>query len=160
MAVLSTMRPFELRHLTAAERGLARTVFGRAIDLDRIQVMAVPYWNRAFVPTGWLIVWPTADALADFGANGTPLYLQARLIHELTHVWQAQQGVNLLLAKLHAGDGPAAYVYDLERDPGFARLNIEQQAMAVEHAFLCGRGVRTPHTAEVYRAALPDWGQA
>jgi hypothetical protein len=122
--------------------------------------MALPAWRRTFVPGGSLIVWPAAQALVDFGADGAPLRLQAIFMHELTHVWQAQQGVNLLLAKLKAGDGPRAYAYNLERGPGFAELNIEQQAMAVEHAFLARHGGPAPHAAEVYHAALPDWGRA
>jgi hypothetical protein len=154
------MRPMEIRRLTAAERRLAATVFGRAIDLDRVRILALPVWPRAFAPAGWLIAWPAAEALTDFCADEVSLRLQARLVHELTHVWQAQQGVNLLLAKVRAGDGPAAYAYDLGRGPEFARLNIEQQAMVVEHSFLAMRGARTPHPAEVYRAALPDWPRA
>jgi hypothetical protein len=154
------MRPMEVRRLTPAERGLAMTVFGRAIDLPRVRILALPVWRRAFAPTGWLIAWPSLEALADFGAENVPLRLQARLVHELTHVWQAQQGVNLLFAKLRAGDGPGSYAYDLERGPEFARLNIEQQAMAVEHSFLAMRGARTPHKIEVYLAALPDWPRA
>jgi hypothetical protein len=160
MTTSAMMRPLEKRRLTQAEAGLARSVFGPAIDLDRVRILALPFWRRAFVPGGGLIAWPAAAAMADFGGAGAPLRLQARLIHELTHVWQAQQGVNLLIAKLKAGDGPAAYAYDLERGPEFARLNIEQQAMAVEHAFLAGRGARTQHAPEVYLAALPDWRRA
>jgi hypothetical protein len=160
MTTPAMMRPLEKRRLTRAEAGLARSVFGRAIDLDRVRILALPFWRRAFVPGGGLIAWPVDEALADFGAAGVSLRLQARLVHELTHVWQAQRGVNLLIAKLQAGDGPAAYAYDLERGPEFARLNIEQQAMAVEHAFLAGRGARTPHALEVYQAALPDWRRA
>lgn len=154
------MRPMDVRRLTTAERGLAMSVFGRAIDLDRVRVFALPVWPRAFVPSGWLIAWPAHEAFCDFAGDATPLRLQARLVHELTHVWQAQQGVNLVLAKIRAGDSPASYVYDLERGPEFARLNIEQQAMAVEHSFLAMRGARTPHRREVYLAALPEWPQA
>jgi len=157
---MPSMRPLQTRRLTSAERVLARTVFGAAIDLGRVRIMALPVWRRAFVPSGGLIAWPVAQALMDFAADSAPLRLQARFVHELTHVWQAQQGVNLLFAKLKAGDSPAAYAYDLERGPEFARLNIEQQAMAVEHAFLAARGGAAPHPVEVYLAALPNWRQA
>lgn len=154
------MPPLKVRRLTPAERGLARSQFGGALDPDPVRVLALPAWRRAFAPCGRLIVWPAAQALADFGADTTPLAVQAMFVHELTHVWQAQSGVNLLTAKLRAGDGAHAYAYDLERGPAFAALNIEQQAMVVEHAFLASRGAAAPHRAEIYRAALPDWTRA
>ncbi|HEY3695761.1 hypothetical protein [Phenylobacterium sp.] len=156
----ATMAALEIRRFTPAERGLARAQFGAALDPDRVRLLALPVWRRAFVPNGRLIVWPAAEALADFGAAGTPLAVQAGFVHELTHVWQAQTGVNMLAAKLRAGDGAHAYAYDLERGPGFGELNIEQQAMVVEHAFLASHGAAAPHRPEIYQAALPDWGRA
>lgn len=81
-------------------------------------------------------------------------------VHELTHVWQAQRGVSLLIAKLRAGDSAAAYAYDLERGPGFAALNIEQQAVVVEDAFRLSRGGTAPHDARLYAEASRHWHQA
>ena len=77
-------------------------------------------------------------------------------MHELVHVWQAQQGVNLLLAKLRAGDRRESYVYPVD-DGGcdWSALNIEQQAMAVEHAFRLAGGERAPAAAAFYRSVLP-----
>ena len=43
-------------------------------------------------------MWPAASALADFSV--APLWLRSVLVHELVHVWQAQQGVFLPFAKL------------------------------------------------------------
>jgi ribosomal protein S18 acetylase RimI-like enzyme len=63
----------------------------------------------------------------------------------------------LLLAKLKAGDSAAAYAYDLSVKPDFRRLNIEQQAMVVEHAFLASRGARAPHPAALYAQASSAW---
>ncbi|HYD46127.1 MAG TPA: hypothetical protein VEA79_12750, partial [Phenylobacterium sp.] len=117
----------------------------------------ISWWRRAFVASGRLIVWPWAAAAADFTAETTPLRLQATFVHELVHVWQAQQGVNLLFAKLACGDGPAAYAYEITDGCRFSDLNIEQQAMAVEHAFLARRGARTPYPETAYAAFLPDW---
>ena len=154
------MAPFQRRQLTSAERALADERFGRALDPGRVRLLAIPAWRRAFVPGGRLIVWPAAEALFDFAAPQVPLEVQAMFVHELAHVWQAQNGVNLLAAKLRAGDGPAAYAYDLLRGPEFTALNIEQQAMAVEHAFLASRGAAAPHPASVYAEALPDWRRA
>lgn len=135
-------------------------MFGEALDAARVRILALPLWNRAFVPGGALMVWPRAGWRDDFAAADTPLDVQAVFVHELTHVWQAQNGVFLPLAKIKAGDGPGAYAYDLGSETGFGAMNIEQQAMVVEHAFLAARGGLTPHPAEAYAAASAEWRSA
>jgi hypothetical protein len=133
-------------------------VFGGALKPDRIRILAhpAPWPDRPFVP-GWVfgrlwMVYTAASALADFSVGS--LSRQAVFVHELVHVWQAQQGVLLPLAKLRAGDSRASYAYALGSRP-FAALNIEQQAMVVEHAFRLSRGGRAPYPAEAYAEALP-----
>jgi len=150
-----TMRPLARRPLTPAERGLAEEMFGSGLDAARVRILALPAWPRAFVAGPRLIVWPAAHALADFA--DAPLRLQATLVHELTHVWQAQRGVFLPLAKLRAGDSAASYAYDLAAGPPFEALNIEQQASVVEHAFLVSRGVKAPFAAPLYAEAASAW---
>jgi len=149
------MKPFRLRRLTPAERTLAAEVFGEGLDAARVRIFALPVWPRAFVAGPSLIVWPARLAPADFG--DAPLYLQAIFVHELTHVWQAQNGVNLLLAKLKAGDSAAAYAYELTVGTDFTGLNIEQQATVVEHAFLATHGAPAPFAAELYVNAASAW---
>lgn len=151
------LRQIRLRRFTAAERGLAAEMFGEGLDAVRVRLLTIPVWPRAFVAGGSLIVWPARSAPADFG--DAPLSLQATFVHELTHVWQAQTGVNLLLSKIKAGDSAAAYAYELTAETQFSRLNIEQQAMVVEHAFLATRGARTPCAAELYENIAPCWGK-
>ena len=153
----SRMKPLAVRRLTAGERRLAAEMFGRGLDAARVRIFAIPVWDRAFVAGPGLIVWPAATARPDFAAADVPLAVQAVFVHELTHVWQAQNGVWLLAAKLRAGDSAAAYAYDLAGDSDFARLNIEQQAMVVEHAFLSLRGVRAQHSPELYANARSNW---
>jgi hypothetical protein len=133
-------------------------MFGDALDPGRVRVLAIPFWKRAFVAGPRLIVWPAAALPGDFG--DVPLGLQAAFVHELAHVWQAQNGVRLLRAKLKAGDSAAAYAYDLAARPDFRALNIEQQAMVVEHAFLASRGAATPYPAELYAQASSAWRRA
>ena len=153
------MRRGSLRRLTAGEQARVREIFGLSLDAARVRLYAQPisWWRRAFVASGRLIVWPWAAAAADFTAETTPLRLQATFVHELVHVWQAQQGVNLIFAKLACGDGPAAYAYEITDGCRFSDLNIEQQAMAVEHAFLARRGAPAPYPETAYAAFLPDW---
>src|SRR5258707_491782 len=97
---------FRLRRLTPGERALAHEVFGESIRPEKVRILAVPLWRRAFVAGAGLIVWPARALPADFAL--APLRQQASFVHELTHVWQAQSGVALLRAKLKAGDSAAA----------------------------------------------------
>ena len=155
--ISTTMTRFRLRRLTPAERALAAEMFGVGLHTARIRILALPLWPRAFVAGGSLIVWPARDLPVDFG--NAPIRDQATFVHELTHVWQAQRGVSLILGKLRAGDSPAAYAYDLTHETDFAALNIEQQAMVVEHAFAASRGQPTPCDAELYGNMGHCWGK-
>lgn len=147
-----------IRALTAAEQALATAVFGEALDPRPVRLLAAPWpFRRAFVAGRWFgrdwIVWPRVGLPDEFTAG--PLGLQAVLVHELVHVWQAQQGVNLLLAKLRAGDRRESYVYPVDDRCDWPTLNIEQQAMAVEHAFRLAGGEPAPASAAFYRSVLP-----
>jgi hypothetical protein len=143
--------------LAPGERALAEEVFGSGLNADRVRIAAIPLWDRAFVAGPGLMVWPRAALRPDFGAPETPLAVQATFVHELTHVWQAQNGVRLLIAKLKAGDSAASYAYDLDAPCEFATLNIEQQAMVVEHAFLASRGRAVQHPPEAYANLGRPW---
>ena len=149
------MAPMRWRPLTSGERDLCAGVFGDGLDAGRVRIFSLPLWARPFVPSGRLIVWPAASALADFA--GAPLWLRSVLIHEMTHVWQAQTGVFLPLAKLRAGDGRAAYAYDLDDGRNFSQLNIEQQAMVVQHAYLAAGGGAAPYDTQAYARILEAW---
>ena len=147
-----------IRGLTAGETALARETFGDALDCASIRFLPAPWpFVRAFVPGRWFgrewIVWPRRILPADIAA--APLRLKAVLVHELTHVWQAQQGVNLLTGKLRAGDRPASYEYPTGMDCGWGDLNIEQQAMVVEHRFRLLRGGAAPAPPEFYDRVCP-----
>lgn len=156
----SRLKPFAVRPLAQGERALAAEVFGAGLDAARVRILAIPVWNRAFVAGPGLVVWPAASLPADFSAADVPLRVQAVFVHELTHVWQAQNGVSLLLAKIKAGDSARSYAYDLNGGVEFLAMNIEQQAMVVEHAFVASRGGETPHPAPLYAAASAHWRAA
>jgi len=149
------MYRFKLRSLSPAERDLVRDLFGDSLETGRLRVLRNPVWNRAFVAGPNLISWPARHFEPCFAA--APLALRALLVHELVHVWQAQRGVNLILGKLKAGDGPGAYLYRLDRQTRFEALNIEQQAMVVEHAYRLTQGGAAPYGAADYaRLVGPD----
>lgn len=145
-----------IRRLTQGEVRLGREVFGDALDMHNIRFLASPF-PRAFVAGRWFgrdwIIWPRRTLPPD--AAEATLNVQAVFIHELVHMWQAQQGVNLLLAKLKAGDGRAAYTYPVDEACRWDGLNIEQQASAVEHAFRLSRGQAAPARAAFYRSLVP-----
>jgi hypothetical protein len=135
------MGPLQLRPLTDGERGLCDEVFGTAVDPAPVRVLAIPgprTMMRPFVPGEVLwsrrywVVFPRFEAFCDF--SRAPVGNQARFVHELVHVWQAQQGVDLLKAKWKAG-----YEYALVPDCRWESFNIEQQAMIVEDAFRMSR---------------------
>jgi hypothetical protein len=147
-----------IRALTPGEADLARETFGDALRRESIRLLAAP-WPivRAFVPGRWFgrewIVWPGRILPPDIG--DAPLKLQAVLVHELTHVWQAQQGVNLLTGKIRAGDRPASYAYPTGMDCEWGGLNIEQQAMVVEHRFRLSKGMKVPGDQAFYDRVCP-----
>lgn len=147
-----------IRALTDGERALATETFGDDLMLETVRFLPAPWpFNRAFVPGRWFgrdwIVWPRRTLPPDLAA--APLRLQALLVHELTHVWQAQQGVNLLAGKLRAGDSATSYEYSVGACLDWSALNIEQQAMVVEHRFRLTRGQPTPADAAFYDRVCP-----
>ena len=147
-----------IRPLTAGETALAREAFGAALRYEPIRFLKAPWpVTRAFVPGSWLgrdwIVWPGKTLPEDLAA--APLKQQATFIHELTHVWQAQNGVNLLTGKLKAGDRPASYAYPVGMDCIWEGLNIEQQAMVVEHRFRLSKGQQVPGDQAFYDRVCP-----
>ena len=147
-----------IRALAAGEIALAREAFGDALRYETIRILTAPWpLTRAFVPGQWFgrgwIVWPATTLPPDISA--APLGAQATFIHELTHVWQAARDVNLLTGKLKAGDRPESYRYPLGADCAWEGLNIEQQAMVVEHRFRLSKGQTVPADRAFYDRVCP-----
>lgn len=146
------------RQLTSGEAALAREALGHDFDATPVRILAAPWpVRRAFVIGRWFgrdwIIWPRRSLPPDFATAS--LAQQGVLVHEMVHVWQARQGVSLLVGKLKAGDGPGAYAYPLGPDCEWRGLNIEQQAMVVEHRFLLSRGGRAPAGRDFYARVCP-----
>ena len=151
------------RPLTPGEIAMAREMFGDALDCAPVRIWAQPFgFGRVFVAGRWFgrdwIIWPKDKLLPDYADPDVPVARAAVLIHELAHVWQAQQGVNLAFAKLKAGDRPDCYAYEIGEATTWYTLNIEQQAMAVEDEFRRRRAGRTDLTegqSAAYRRICP-----
>ena len=132
------------RRLTEKEIACARQVFGEAIDYQRVKIYRgiplLPYLKVAVAPNGH-IYFPRDLCPPDF-TEAEP-HFQVWLIHELTHVWQSQQGFRpwlggLLLALRGGYYRKRCYHYPAVAEghlPDFGALNMEQQAEVVAHYF-------------------------
>lgn len=128
---LSSRFSKQSRQLSAGEVKLARSVFGEGIDLKAVRLKTA-WWvlkNYAVSPNGNIYFHPE-DWIADF-SNAT-LSKQSWLIHELTHVWQLQQGLKVIRGALIN----RRYDYDLEVGKPFFKYGIEQQARMVQDYFI------------------------
>lgn len=138
------------RPLTVGEVDLARSMFGDAIDYDKVRLVRGKWWplqprGIVMAPTGNVHFHPADPRWSDDFSQAT-LAMQGLLIHELTHVWQTQtRGRYYLPLMRHPF---CRYAYELVPGRAFNRYGLEQQAEIVRHAFLARRGQRL--------AAVPD----
>ena len=128
-------------------------MFAGAIDYDRVRIVRGRWWpfqpkGTVMAPTGNIHFHPADPRWSqDFAKE--PLALQGLLIHELTHVWQAQhQGRFYLPLMRHPF---CRYSYQLQADRRFDWYGLEQQAEIVRHRFLADHGA---HVAQIPDSAL------
>lgn len=148
-----------VRPLTKAERALAASVFGSAIDYDAVTVKHRKWFifqprNILMAPTGHLHIHPRSDHWSeDFGAEHPQR--QGWFLHELTHVWQTQsRGKYYLPLMRHPF---CRYSYVLKPGWPLHRYGLEQQAEIVRHAFLLRQGAHVPGAPPLgqYESVLP-----
>ena len=119
------------RALTAGENEMAKSVFGNSIELSNVRLKTA-WWvlkNYAVSPNG-NIYFHHANWLTDF--SQATLGKQSWLIHELTHVWQWQQGLKVVRGALIN----RRYSYKLIVGKSFFKYGIEQQARMVQDYFI------------------------
>ena len=144
---------------TAGEVLMCREVFGDAIDYARVRVFNRKFWfgqpvRMAMAPNGNIYFHP-ARFLEDFSL--APVLTRAWFIHEMGHVWQHQQGVNVYMAMLQR-------VYDYTPlVPGrtFEEYGLEQQCEIAADYYLLRHRCRPcwgNHGIEDYEAVLPFAG--
>src|SRR5262245_18567852 len=143
------------RSLTSGERDIARSVFGSSINLDSIRISNdafVPFQDRTMTPNG-NIYWPSGYGYMDDFSTGNAA-IRGTFVHELTHSWQYQNGVNVALEgaglqfKYFLGEN----VYDISkvtRDTQFNQLNIEQQGEIAKYLYLTREGL-PPNDAQSF----------
>ena len=142
--MVTTRSTKEGRLLSDAEKAMARSIFGNAIDLAAVRLYRRKWWlfhprNVTMAPRGNIHFHPRGSSYCDCFAQNS-LALQGHLIHELVHVWQHQQGINLLLRR-HPF---CRYDYSFKPGKRFTDYGIEQQAEIVRHVFLMRRGQAVP----------------
>ncbi|HWH21662.1 MAG TPA: vgr related protein [Allosphingosinicella sp.] len=150
------------RPLTPGERTLAASVFGDAIDYEPVRIKRSKWFpfqpkNVAMAPSGHIHFHPRGDLWCEDFAH-QPLWRQALFIHEMTHVWQAQQRGHWYLVLMRHPF--CRYSYALKPGWPLQRYGLEQQAEIVKHAFLLREGatVKGAPPLEQYRSILPFTG--
>lgn len=145
------------RSLTKAERALAETVFGSAIDYDHVLLFNNKWWwfqprRVVMAPRGNIHFHPKSDRYCEDFCD-QHLTDQGLFIHEMTHVWQHQQGVFLPLAR-HPF---CRYHYSLKPGWTLKRYGIEQQAEIVRHYFMLKNGypLAGAPPLSVYQSIIP-----
>lgn len=161
------------RPLTGGEIEIATGIFGTAIECGRIRVLRRKFAffqpsSVTMAPDGNIWLHPDGHlaqgAAADDFSKGT-LGVRAHFVHEMTHVWQHQNGVNVVLEKVlmffrYGAFG--GYEYELVSGKGFREYNIEQQACIVADAYLAGcagKDFRIPEglTIPALPAGFGEW---
>ena len=149
------------RALTSAETALARSVFGDAIDYARVKIVNKKWAffqpkRTVMAPLGAIHFHPKGGLFCD-DFCGRNLEGQGLFIHEMTHVWQYQQGIFLPLRR-----HPFCR-YDYSIKPGWPlhKYGIEQQAEIVRHWFMLREGARIAGAPSIkqYAGILPFVGK-
>lgn len=121
---------------------LARSIFGDAITYDRVTIKRRKFFpfqprNVVMAPRGHLHFHPDSNHYCEDFAAAT-LDRQGLFIHEMTHIWQAQEkGRWYLILRRHPF---CRYDYSLKPGWPLRRYGLEQQAEIIRHAFLLRNG--------------------
>lgn len=130
------------RNLTTGEIDLGYSVYGESIDFSTVQIH-----DRAFLGVANTVVspdgniyYPRDDARYVNDLSLGTLGQRATFIHELGHVWQHQQGINVVTRRGLNGD----YVFIDKVSAGipFGKWGIEEQAAYFEDLYRAAIGIR------------------
>lgn len=132
------------RRLTEGEIAMARTVFGDAVDYEKVWIHSHGWWlflgfqdkRTAVTPNGEMYV-PRAIYMDDFSAGKPDDRGKALFMHEMVHIWQYQMDYWI---KLHAMwvtiRGASAYAYNLTAASQLSDFNMEQQGNIVSDYYM------------------------
>lgn len=131
-----------VRRLTAGEDEMVRSIFGGAIDTAGVRIYRRKWFplqprNVVMAPCGHIHFHDEGEIwCADFAT--APLHRQGLFIHEMTHVWQAQQRGRFYLPLMRHPF--CRYAYSVRPGWPLDRYGVEQQAEIIRHVFLLRRG--------------------
>jgi hypothetical protein len=133
-----------LRRLSPGEEALALAVFGEALRTTQVRMLGWPMRFGMVLGSLMFVPFGAPDDFAEAGRRP-----QSWLVHELTHVWQFQTKPWWTLRSwawvfFRGGYGPGLPGYRLPAEWVWDRLNLEQQARAVELGWLAGDLNGTP----------------
>lgn len=119
------------RPLTPQEIQLAHEVFADALNCQNIRIKTA-WWvlkGYAISPNG-NIYFHKDDYLDDFATAN--LRIRSWFVHELVHVWQIQQGINVFWRALFN----RKYRYRIQKGRSFFDYGVEQQAQMVQDFYI------------------------
>jgi hypothetical protein len=152
------------RALTAGERAMLQPIFRDGVDYDAVRVVHAPLpfqpANTYMTPRGHVFA-PGDLFRDDFSSAKLPPWERAVFVHELTHVWQFANGIDLVAAGLatfakYGGRYERAYPYRLEAGRDLADYGMEQQASIVEDYYLITVAHEEPQRIENRDLARPQ----
>lgn len=133
------------RHLTDAEIAMVRPLFKGSVDYATVLVIDDRFTpaqpdNTYMTPEGSIYA-PGDLWRDDYAARTVDPGLQAVFVHEIGHVWQYQNGMDMISEGLLAfasaeGDYEKAYPYTLAPDRDLLDYGMEQAASIFEDYFL------------------------
>ncbi|MBA3676847.1 MAG: vgr related protein [Sphingosinicella sp.] len=126
------------RPLTDGEKQLAHSLYRGAIRLDEVRIKRRKWFpfqprNVLMAPCGHVHVHPKSHLWSE-DYSQEHMGLQGLLLHELCHVWQAQQRGKYYLPLMRHPF--CTYNYTIKPGREFERYGLEQQAELVRHTFL------------------------
>lgn len=133
---MSEQKEGSLRLLTPGEIRLCKSVFGESIQYHKVWIHRDSYLpfglqnkNTAMTPNGELYFrdWYSDDFSISDRAH------QHLFIHEMSHVWQRERGMNVILRGLISF--AVSYDYRLDGRP-LRRYPMEQQAQIIADSFM------------------------
>jgi len=150
------------RALTRGERAFLAPLFQDAVDYDAIRIVrgrAFPLQGIRTLVTVRNLVYVPPGLYSDDFARESPEH-QACLVHEVAHVWQSANGVNVFAGAMRAlvatgGRYRRAYQYVLAPGRDLIDYGIEQQATSLEDYYLA-RGPEVARFAGVLRRFFAD----
>jgi len=123
-----------------------REVFGAGVDPARVRVrrrkwFALQPRDTVMAPCGHIHFHPQTHRYCDDFSRASPA-LAGLFVHEMVHVWQAQNRGRWWLPLMRHPF--CRYDYALRKGWPLERYGIEQQAEIVRHAWLARQGLAVP----------------